>query len=443
VLMNISVTGIHGGMVIAVADDPSQHSSQNEQDSRFYSKFAMIPCLEPYNQQDAYNAVYDAFDLSEKTSLPVMIRLTTRLAHSRSGIIPNSLKNENVLKIPENPKQFILLPAYARVYYQELLNKQPLLQKLSDDSVYNEYIDGSDNSIGIVCCGLAYNYLMENFQNEKCPYPVVKICQYPVPEKHLKRLYDECEKLLVIEDGYPLVEELLKDYFGKGKNVIGRLDGTLPRKGELNPDLIATALGITNPEFYSIPEIMINRPPVLCAGCGHHDTYVALNEVMEEYGKGKVFSDIGCYTIGALPPYDSINSCVDMGASITMAKGAADAGLSPVFAVIGDSTFTHSGLTGLLDCVNEKTNVNILIVDNSAIAMTGGQDSSATGRIEKICEGIGVDPEHLKIFVPLKKNHSEMVEIMKQEISYAGVSVLIARRECVQKLSRVLRSSKK
>ena len=167
------------------------------------------------------------------------------------------------------------------------------------------------------------------------------------------------------------------------------------------------------PETFAVPEGLANRPPSLCAGCGHQDTYFALNEVIEEIGDGSVFSDIGCYTLGALPPYATINTCVDMGASITMAKGAADAGLTPVFAVIGDSTFTHSGITGLLDCVIEKTNMNIIIVDNEAVAMTGGQDSSAKGKIENICEGVGVEPEHIRLFVPLKKNHDEIVQIIK------------------------------
>jgi indolepyruvate ferredoxin oxidoreductase alpha subunit len=164
--------------------------------------------------------------------------------------------------------------------------------------------------------------------------------------------------------------------------------------------------------------------------------------VIQEYGDGRVFSDIGCYTLGALPPYNTINTCVDMGASITMAKGAADAGLEPVFAVIGDSTFTHSGMTGLLDCVYEKTNINILIVDNEAVAMTGGQDSSAKGRIEHICEGIGVDPKHIRLFVPLKKNHDEIVQIIKEEVEFKGVSVIIGRRECIQRISRVKKQNR-
>jgi len=158
--------------------------------------------------------------------------------------------------------------------------------------------------------------------------------------------------------------------------------------------------------------------------------------VIKDVGEGRVFSDIGCYTLGVLPPYNSINTCVDMGASITMAKGAADAGLTPVFAVIGDSTFTHSGITGLLDCVNEKTNINIIIVDNETVAMTGGQDSSAEGRIENICKGVGVEPEHIRVFIPLKKNHESIVNTIYEEINYDGVSVIIGRRECVQRVAR-------
>jgi indolepyruvate ferredoxin oxidoreductase, alpha subunit len=157
---------------------------------------------------------------------------------------------------------------------------------------------------------------------------------------------------------------------------------------------------------------------------------------IEEIGHGRVFSDIGCYTLGALQPYNSIDTCVDMGASVTMAKGAADAGLIPSFAVIGDSTFTHSGITGLLDCVNEDSNVTVIILDNEAVAMTGGQESSAKGKIEDICAGVGVEPEHIRMVVPIKKNHDEMVRIINEEMKYPGVSVIIARRPCIQKIAR-------
>ncbi len=443
VFMNMSITGVNGGMVVVVADDPSQHSSQNEQDSRFYGKFAMVPVFEPSNQQEAYDMTYEAFEFSEKMQLPVMLRITTRLAHSRSGVIQKDLLPEKVLKLPANPMQFMLLPAYGRKYYQNLLDKQPELLKYANESKYNSFIPGDDRSLGIVCCGIAYNYLMENYLNGHCPYPVVKIAQYPIPEIWIRKLEKECDELLVIEEGYPLVEEMLTDFFEKGTKVHGRLNGALPRKGELNPDHILKALGKENPGGFRVPDIVVSRPPSLCAGCGHQDSYLALNEVIQDFGSGRVFSDIGCYTLGALPPYNTINTCVDMGASITMAKGAADAGLEPVFAVIGDSTFTHSGITGLLDCVYEKSNINILIVDNEAVAMTGGQDSSAKGRIEQICAGIGVDPDHIRLFVPLKKNHAEIVEILKEEIEFKGVSVIIGRRECIQRISRVKKMNKK
>ena len=223
--------------------------------------------------------------------------------------------------------QFMLLPAYGRQYYQNLLDKQEKLLAYSEESKYNRFFEGTDKSLGIVCCGIAYNYLMENYPEGRCPHPVVKISQYPAPDKLLKKMEAECDELLVVEEGYPLVEELLTDYFGKGKKVCGRLSGALPRRGELNPDHLAKALGKARKDNFKVPETIANRPPSLCAGCGHQDTYFALNEVLEEVGDGRVFSDIGCYTLGCLPPYNTINTCVDMGASITMAKGAADAGL--------------------------------------------------------------------------------------------------------------------
>ncbi len=225
----------------------------------------------------------------------------------------------------------MLLPAYGRKYYQNLLDKQSWLADLSEESEFNEYHEGVDKSLGIVCCGIVFNYLMENYPDGKCPYPVVKITQYPVPEKWLKKLENECDELLVLEEGYPLVEELLKDFFEKGTKVCGRLSGAVPRRGELNPDHVAKALGKEKTNTFQSPNELASRPPSLCAGCGHQDTYFALNEVLQEYGDGRVFSDIGCYTLGALPPYSTINTCVDMGASITMAKGAADAGLNTCF----------------------------------------------------------------------------------------------------------------
>ena len=434
--INSAITGSNGGLLVTVADDPSMHSSQNEQDSRYYGKFAQIPILEPSSQQEAYDMAYYGFEMSEKFKIPVMIRITTRLAHSRAGVERKELLDQNDVMLPSNPQQFVLLPSIARVQYKGLLNSFAGFIEDSELSTFNQYYEGEDKSLGIIACGLAYNYLMENFQNDDLKHPLLKIGQYPMPRSKVEKLMKECDEVLILEDGYPIIEELLKGYLGKEK-VHGRLDGSLPRDGELNPNLIAKALKLASEEEVikldqETIDILKSRPPAMCVGCGHIDAYNALNEALSDYTVGRVFSDIGCYTLGALPPYNAINSCVDMGASITMAKGAADAGLIPAVSVIGDSTFTHSGITGLIDAVNEKSPITVLISDNFTTGMTGGQDSAALGKIEDICKGVGVEPEHIIVFVPLKKNHDMMVEIIKKELAYDGVSVIIPRRQCVQ-----------
>ncbi|PLX05389.1 MAG: indolepyruvate ferredoxin oxidoreductase, partial [Marinilabiliales bacterium] len=378
-----------------------------------------------------YDMAYNGLSFSEKYKVPVMLRLTTRLAHSRAGVACSEVKPQNEVSLSENPTQFVLLPSIARGNYKELLTKQAKLEEESENSPYNAYLNADDKKLGIIACGLAYNYLIENFTDGKVPHPVVKIGQYPLPRKMIERLSAECDTILVLEDGYPMVEELLKGYLEK-ENVKGRLDGTIPRDGELNPNIVAIGLGLQEPIDENIPELVKNRPPAMCKGCGHIDAYNALNEALAGYSKGRVFSDIGCYTLGALPPLNAINSCVDMGASITMAKGASDAGLIPAVSVIGDSTFTHSGITGLIDAVVCKSPITVIISDNFTTGMTGGQDSSALGRIEDICRGVGVDPEHIRIFKPTKSNHDEMVQIIKDELEYDGVSVIIPRRQCIQ-----------
>jgi len=430
--MNVANTGVNGGLVFTVADDPSMHSSQNEQDSRYYGKFALIPVMEPSNQQEAYDMAYQAFDFSERFNVPVLIRITTRLAHSRSGVYRKELQDMNELKLPDRLLQFILLPAMARKSYKALLDNQLPMEKESEISPFNKYIPGNDKSLGIIACGLAYNYLIENYEDHKVPYPVLKISQYPVPTSHIRSLVGEVDEILVLEEGYPIVEEMLKGILECGKPVKGRLNGSLPRTGELNPDHVAGALSLKKATGRTAPDIIKNRPPALCKGCSHADLFVALNEAMEVHGEGKVFSDIGCYTLGAYPPYESIYTCVDMGASITMSKGAADAGLRPAVSVIGDSTFTHSGMTGLLDAVCENSAVTVIISDNSTTAMTGGQPSAATGRLEQICLGLGVEKQHLRMLRPHRKDHKENVKILQEEINYEGVSVVIAQRECIQ-----------
>ncbi len=436
--MNSAMTGANGGLLIVVADDPSMHSSQNEQDSRYCGHFAMIPVLEPSNQQECYDMAFYGFELSEKYHIPVMIRLTTRLSHSRSGVEQRNPLPQNKLQKPDDLFQFMLLPAVARKKYKQLIARQADYMQEAIDSPFNHYqLEAKDYSKGIIATGLAYNYLREVFGSEEIPYPVLKICQYPLPISKVHELYNKCDSLYFFEEGMPIAEELVKGPAFQGmKPIHGRLDGTLDRDGELNPNKVAAALGMPAKFGKAIPEIVTGRPPALCVGCPHSDSYLALNEAVKEYGRGHVFSDIGCYTLGFMPPYNAINSCVDMGASITMAKGAADSGLFPSIAVIGDSTFAHSGITGLMDCLFDKSNVVVVILDNSTTGMTGGQDYTAYGKLEEICLGLGVEKEHLRTFIPFKKNFEEMVQIYKEEIAYEGVSVIIPRRECVQTLKR-------
>ncbi len=434
--VNSAITGVKGGLVVLAADDPSMHSSQNEQDSRFYAKFALVPCFEPSNQQEAYDMMTSAFELSEKLQEPVVLRVVTRLAHSRAGVEVT----EPVAEKPLSPSTdaWVLLPGIARKKYVALLEKQPAMKQASEESRYNR-VEPSASKLGILACGIAYNYVKEAVGEEA---NLVKISQYPLPEDKIKKLAAECDALMVIEDGQPVVEEMVKGLLGAGYPVKGRLTGDLPRTGELTPDSVAKALGKEAGAVWAPAKNMAPRPPQLCQGCGHRDVYTALNQVLAEYPDHRVFGDIGCYTLGALPPFKSLSSCVDMGASITMAKGAADADLFPAVAIIGDSTFTHSGMTGLLDAVNDKANITVVISDNLTTGMTGGQDSAGTNKFEAICLGLGVEPEHVRVVVPLPKNMPEITQVIKEEIEYKGVSVIIPRRECIQTFARHARAKK-
>jgi indolepyruvate ferredoxin oxidoreductase alpha subunit len=434
--INSAVTGINGGLIVVAADDPSMHSSQNEQDSRFYGKFSFIPVFEPTDQQEAYNMVFDAFELSEKFKIPVLLRITTRLAHSRSAVKRRASKPENPFHFPSDLRQFVLLPAIARRKYKVLLSTYESLKYDNILSKYNLFSDGSNRKVGVIACGIAYNYLMENFPEGGPDFPVLRIAAYPFPKEIISELTGKCEKVLVLEEGYPIVEEGLRGILDNNLKVIGRLDGTVPRDGELNPSIVAKAVGLRSEPILRVPEVVKSRPPSFCKGCGHSDTFYEIIEALKSYNCEGVFSDIGCYTLAALPPYSIINSCVDMGASVTMAIGASDAGLHPSVAVIGDSTFTHSGMTGLLDAVVKNSSVTIIISDNSTTGMTGGQKSHATGRLESICKGLGVAPDHIRSIIPLRKNFEENVRIMKEEFEYNGVSVIISARECIQTASR-------
>jgi len=440
--VNSAMTGTNGGIVVLAADDPSMHSSQDEQDSRFYGKFAMIPIFEPSSQQEAYDMMAEAFDYSEREHLPVLMRVTTRMAHSRAVVqIADTPREENPLNYDSVAANWVLLPVNARRRNDYVTSQQQHLEDDAAASEHNVLTIGKDRSLGIIASGIAYNYLMECFP-EGCPYTVLKLCRYPLPKDLVRKVTDTCDSVLVVEEGQPFIEEMLRGVMPGNAVVKGKLTGELPRTGELNPDLVKKALGMETAVAFAPSDKVAARPPALCQGCGHRDVYAAMNEVLLDYPNARVFGDIGCYTLGFLPPYKAIHSCVDMGASITMAKGAADAGQWPALAVIGDSTFTHSGMTGLLDAVNANANITVIISDNLTTAMTGGQDSAGTNKFEAICRGLGVDENHLHVVVPLPKNMPEITRIIREEIEYRGLSVIIPRRECMQTLQRHLKMKK-
>ncbi|MBQ9399935.1 MAG: indolepyruvate ferredoxin oxidoreductase [Bacteroidales bacterium] len=430
--INSAITGVQGGLVVLAADDPSMHSSQNEQDSRFYAEFAMVPAFEPSNQQEAYEMVSEAFEWSERFRLPVLMRVVTRMAHSRAAVQTGAPRTQNALS-PASGKNWVLLPGIARRQYASLIQKQEDIRAAVSGSTGIEWT--GEGELGIVACGIGYNYVKEALQTSAAAVRgILKVNRYPVSVEAVKELSQKCSRILVVEDGQPVVERTLPAM--TAIKVEGRLTGALPRTGELSPDCVALALGAAAPATLPPARHLAARPPQLCPGCGHRDVYKALGEVAAGYPDARIFGDIGCYTLGALPPFSALASCVDMGASITMAKGAADAGVFPAIAVIGDSTFTHSGMTGLLDAVNDHANITIVISDNLTTAMTGGQDSAGTSKFEAICLGLGVEPEHLHVVVPLPANMAEITRIIREEIEYKGVSVIIPRRECMQTLKR-------
>ncbi len=442
--INAAITGANGGLVVVSADDPGMHSSQNEQDSRYYADFARILCLEPASHQEAYDMTREAFDLSEKFHIPVLIRLVTRLAHSRAPVEPAPARGKN-RDFPYGAWQdWTLLPTNARRRFNLLLERQKDLLDYSENTPYNRlWLNPDGGKLGVVVTGIAYNYFKEVAALLPFEPSFLKISTYPFPVKKLLELIDRVEEILVIEEGYPFVERFIRGVAGiPGKRIRGKLDGVLPQSGELTPDLVARALGLAeNPRLPSGDLKLPPRPPQLCTGCPHADTYKALNEALKGFARPVVFSDIGCYTLGALPPYNAIHTCVCMGASVSMAKGGAEAGIYPSVAVIGDSTFAHSGITPLLDAVHSNTDMTVIILDNGTVAMTGTQPSFGTGEpLDRLIAGLGVAPEHIRVIVPLPKNHQENVKVIKEELNHHGVSVIIARRECIQIVGEKKRS---
>ncbi len=441
-MMNSALLAIEGGLVIAVADDPGMHSSQNEQDSRFYADFARLPCLEPSNQQQAYDMTREAFELSEWYGTPVILRLVTRLAHSRAVVRLQDPEPERPLHKSTNRAGWILLPSNARKQWQSLLCREHLLQERSENSLINRLdLNQENQTLGVITTGIARNYYFENLDDMKGRPSTLHIGMYPAPVEKIRKLANHVKNLLILEEGYPYLERQIRGILprSEGSPVIrGKMDGTVPPTGELDPDNVRQALGLAPPEGLKADGLPVaHRPPQLCSGCPHCDSYHAIAKAVEGLEHTLVTADIGCYTLGALPPFSTIESCVCMGASVGMAKGASDAGHKPSVAVIGDSTFLHSGITPLIDAVASNTDMTLMILDNEATAMTGGQNPLVPGsRLEKIVLGVGVDPAHFHVLSAHPKKVDALAQALRSEFEYQGLSVVIAVRKCIETAKR-------
>lgn len=435
--MNVAVSGTHGGLVVAVADDPSMHSSQNEQDSRHYADFALLPCLEPADQQQCYDFTREAFELSERLRVPVLLRLVTRLAHSRAAVRAGDRRAPNRAGWVPDPDRFTLIPANARRAYASLVDKQAALQAWSQAHAANRLELRGTGRPGILVSGIARNYVVEALGERLADYNVLCIGAHPLPVGKIRALLDASSEVSIVEEGYPFIERYVSALgLLRERRIAGKLTGALPRMGELNPDAIRRCFGLPVAPALQVPglaEVLVGRPPRLCDKCPHTDAYVALNEALAAAGDDvRVMGDIGCYSLGTLAPLRAIHSCLCMGSSIGMAIGAAHAGMTPALCVIGDGTFTHSGMTPLLDAARDNANVKVFILDNSIVAMTGGQPTPATdAQMVDLVAGLGVPREHIRLVEPTHHRKEQTVEVIRQELAYEGLSVIIARRACV------------
>ncbi len=463
--VNAGVCRLGGGLVFAVADDPGMHSSQDEQDSRFYADFAMVPCLEPTTAQEAYDMTREAFEISERFRKPVILRLVTRLSHSRAVVEPKEPRPANPVKKPEDVRDWMLLPAYARRNYAALCDAQKDIQAWSEErSGASLSINPAFRAFGVVTTGLGLSYYRENLPDLTQAPSHLHVSSYPVPLAAIRRLAASVDRIVVVEEGQPYLERILRGAFqdaagvaskgaplsaeGRPVAVCGKLDGTLPRAGELDPDIVRVALGLAPRKSLkaALPELcakgsspaeilqeLPGRPPQLCSGCPHIDSYASLKEALSGLDSCCVTADIGCYALGALPPYDAIETIVCMGASIGMARGAADSGIQHAVAVIGDSTFWHSGVTNLVDAVSANAPITVMILDNDIVAMTGCQPTILPSeRLERLAVAVGVDPEHVVRLEASPGKRAENVAALRREILHRGPSVVILSRVCIE-----------
>ncbi|MEJ5226701.1 thiamine pyrophosphate-dependent enzyme [Thermodesulfovibrio sp.] len=425
--MTSAYLGVKGGFVLAIGDDPNAYSSQNEQDSRYYAYFAKIPCFEPADAQEAKDMTKLAFEISEELKLPVMIRSITRLLHCYSPVPLGNRRLENQLNLEKDPEHMIAIPKHVLKLHKELNEKQKKINQLIEKYELNKVIAGEGKK-GIIACGISFLYAME--AQEKLP--ILKISAYPINDSIIKEFVSNLDEVIVLEEGYPLVEQMVRNYHSK---VRGKISGDFPMEGEIGVDAVMKFLNKCSSQCNTeLNKYLLPRPPVLCPGCPHREFYKALNEAKPNFVSG----DIGCYTLGANPPLKSIDTCLCMGASISKASGIASQGVSRVAAVIGDSTFIHSGIPALINAVYNKSNILVCILDNSSVAMTGHQPTPATGVTAKgeetkrldlveLCKACGADS--VEVVDPYDKKST--FEAIQKGLSNPGTNVIIAKRACV------------
>jgi len=425
-LFTLSYTGIRGGLVIVSADDPGMHSSQNEQDNRYYAAAAKVPMLEPSDSQEAKDFTIKAFEISEKYDTPVLLRTTTRIAHSECLVEPGrriELKRE--YKFERDPRKFVMVPAHARLKHVAVEQRMKALREYSENCPEN-VIEKRGTDLGVITSGISYQYVREVLPEAG----VLKLgFTHPLPIELIKKFAGMVRTLYVIEELEPIIENHARSL---GLKVQGKPEEF--RCGELSPGIVRSfMLGVQLPQESKAAKA---RPPILCAGCPHRGVFYTLNRL-----KLITTGDIGCYTLGVAPPLNSIDTCVDMGASICHAAGASHVvskeKQSGMVAVIGDSTFIHSGITSLIDAVYNKANMTLLLLDNRTTAMTGGQQHPGTGKTIK-----GEDTFQLDLVQMVKACGVKSVRVVdpydleqtRQAIEAAvnedGVSVVITQQPC-------------
>ena len=428
-LFTVGYTGVNGGLVIAVADDPSMHSSQNEQDSRHYAKASKIPMVEPADSSECKEFVAAAYELSEKFDTPMLYRLTTRVAHSQSIVELDESKNIPIKDYEKNIGKYVMMPGNAKRRHPEVEKRISDMTEYAETTPLNR-VEYGDKKIGIITSGMCYNYVKEAFGDS---VSVLKLgLVYPMPVKLIKDFAAQVEKLYVIEELDPFIEEHCRNI---GVDVIGK--ELFPICYEFSTKQIKELItGKKENDFSAADEAVPVRPPVLCPGCPHRGTFY----VLKKMGLN-VCGDIGCYTLGAVAPLGSIDSVVCMGASIGMSFGMALARgkefAKNTVAVIGDSTFIHSGITGLIEIAYNKGINTVLILDNSITGMTGHQDNPTTGKTLKGEATVSVDLEDLSHAVGIKRvsvvdpfDLEKLQSTIKEELAADEPSVIVVQRPC-------------